>query len=330
MTELRVMCWNVQNLFPAGEVDGPDTESEFDAKIASLAAVIDEFRPHVLALQEVGTPPALRSLQRALSWDMRYAESGEPDDRGIRVAFLASRVLRDVVHAREFPIRLLPVQVGDDPPGPSGPPLMNQMGRGSLGVTIRAGGRDIRIVTCHLKSKLLTFPGERFSPRDEDERARYAGYALMRRTAEAVTLRHHVTARLAGRGREEAHLLVGDLNDTTEAATTQILQGPPGSEIGTTGFDRADKGDGDRLWNLAPLIPPERAYTRIYRGRRELIDHVLASHLLVSGDEPPHVTTVCCADELPSMADDPDQRRNEEGSDHAAVTVRLRLPATAD
>ena len=47
----------------------------------------------------------------------------------------------------------------------------------------------MRLVTTHLKSKLLTFPGGRFNPHDETERARYATYALDRRAAEAATLR---------------------------------------------------------------------------------------------------------------------------------------------
>jgi hypothetical protein len=69
----------------------------------------------------------------------------------------------------------------------------------------------------------------------------------------------------------------GDLNDEPEAATTQILYGPPGSEIGTGGFNQPDQGDGQRLWNLAARIPEPERYSRIYRGRRELIDHILAS-----------------------------------------------------
>ena len=82
-----------------------------------------------------------------------------------------------------FPDRLLPVQVNDD--GGTG----SSMGRGALRVRVRADGRDVDLLTCHLKSKLLTFPGPRFSPHDEDERARFASYALFRRSAEATTVR---------------------------------------------------------------------------------------------------------------------------------------------
>jgi hypothetical protein len=38
------------------------------------------------------------------------------------------------------------------------------MGRGALQVTVTADGHDLTIVTAHLKSKLLTFPGDRHTP----------------------------------------------------------------------------------------------------------------------------------------------------------------------
>jgi len=37
-------------------------------------------------------------------------------------------------------------------------------------------------------------------------------------------------------------LVCGDLNDTPEAATTQLLLGPPGSQIGTGGYSRPNCG----------------------------------------------------------------------------------------
>jgi predicted extracellular nuclease len=99
-----------------------------------------------------------------------------------------------------------------------------------------------------------------------------------------VTLRAFANERLDGQDRERAVVVLGDLNDEPTAATTQILLGPPGSEIGTPGFDRPDQGDGARLWNLAPLIPAERRFSRVFRGRGELIDHTLVSHAVLNGN----------------------------------------------
>jgi hypothetical protein len=50
MAVLTVMTWNVQNLFPVGHPDGPDTEEKYQAKLAGLAEVIDDVAPDVLAL----------------------------------------------------------------------------------------------------------------------------------------------------------------------------------------------------------------------------------------------------------------------------------------
>ena len=108
--------------------------------------------------------------------------------------------------------------------------------------------------------------------------------------------------------------MLGDLNDEVEAATTQILNGPPGSEIATTGFDRPDNGDGQRLWNLAPRIPAEQRFSRIYRGRKELIDHIFVSQALVGQIAQDHVTPDA-AGPTPSIDDDPTQRRGAPGSD---------------
>ena len=156
------------------------------------------------------------------------------------------------------------------------------MGRGAVAITVMSDAGDpVQLVTTHLKSKLLTFPHGRFEPRDEDERARFAAYALYRRAAEATTLRVWVTAALMNDGQNRRLILTGDLNDTMQAATTQLLLGPPGSEIGTASFDRPDKGDSRRLWNLAPLMPEGKNYSRIFEGRKELIDHILVSAALV-------------------------------------------------
>jgi len=127
---------------------------------------------------------------------------------------------------------------------------------------------------------------------------------------------------LAGHGDERAVVVLGDLNDVPLAATTQILLGPPGSEIGTAGYDRPDRGDPWRLWNLAPLIPESRRYTRVFEGRRELIDHVLASRFLVT-----RTTTVDTAVDPPpqSIGPDPRLRRDAPASDHAPVVARFDL-----
>jgi endonuclease/exonuclease/phosphatase family metal-dependent hydrolase len=222
----------------------------------------------------------------------------------------------------EFPEPLKPVQVDDD-----GTTLAT-MGRGGLAVTvITDAGLTVRLITAHLKSKLLTFPGGRFFPHNENERARYGAYALARRGGEAATLRVALTDALGGHGDERAVILTGDLNDTPQAATTQLLLGPPGSELKTKGFERPDKGDLTRMFNLAPLMPPGRDYSRNNQGRHELIDHILASRALL--DAPEQITVGAVIDTPMPAVDptNPNTRRNAPASDHAPIVATF--PATS-
>ena len=310
---MRVGTWNLENLFRPGEGSGsPPDEATYDAKLTSLAGVIDALVLDVLAVQEIGSPGALDDLVGRLdgSWHSALAT---PDARGIRAGVVSRTPLTEVHEIARFPHRVAPVQVDD-----AGNTL-DSLGRPALAARVRVQGVDVDVVSVHLKSKLLSYPGGRFNPRDEDERARYAVYALNRRAAEAAGVRVHVTGLLADQGRTRVLVVAGDLNDEPTAATTQILLGPPGSEIGTGGFDAPDRGDGSRLWNLESLIPEEDRYSRIYRGRRELIDHLLVTRAAVE-----RVTRVETGGPVPqSVTDDPLTRADEPASDHRPVVATI-------
>jgi endonuclease/exonuclease/phosphatase family metal-dependent hydrolase len=310
-----VGTWNLENLFRPGNEAGPSDDAAYEAKLAGLAGVINRLGLDVVAVQEVGDPEALTDLQQLLNGDWEAQTSTVFEARHpIRVGVLSQLPMSDVEQISEFPAPLGPVQVDDDGT------TINAMGRGALRVRVSAEAHQLDIVTCHLKSKLLSFPGG-FQPRDEGERVRFAAYALDRRAAEAATVRAYANRLLDGHGDQRGVIVLGDLNDEPLAATTQMLLGPPGSEIHTPGFDRPDQGDLWRLWNLAPLIPEARRFTRMFHGRPELIDHILVSRVLVqplpdvdTGDVQP-----------PSITEIPTARRDDPGSDHAPVIARPDL-----
>ncbi|MFE0176469.1 endonuclease/exonuclease/phosphatase family protein [Streptomyces sp. NPDC059002] len=312
--------WNLENLYRPGSPFGPKDKTAYETKLASLAATITALKPSVLGVQEVGDPAALDDLAGMLEGDWHVTLSEHPDDRGIRVGFLTTLPVFVIADQIAFPDRLLPVQTDD-----SGR-TVSRAGRGVFGVTVSTRAFFFDAVVCHLKSKLLSYPGGRFQPKDEGERARYGAYALYRRTAEATVVRSVADRLLKGDGRRNDVAVLGDLNDEVAAATTQILLGPPGSEIGTPGYDHPDKGDAARLWNVAPLIPAEQRFSRIHAGRRELIDHILMSrglldHVRSAGTGAPGASAAA----LPSVADgNPAARRDATGSDHAPVWVRIQ------
>lgn len=350
MTTLRLMTWNVENLFLPDDKGRTDDQSVFRRKLAALTAVIDQEAPDVVALQEIGSAGALAALQASLGRPLPHTALGGPDRRGIRVAVLSAHALASVATHRGFPEALRPVQVRDlafdDPDTSVDEAATGEMGRDVLEVVVDVVGTPVTVLTAHFKSKLVSYPvrpggrgGSRFSPRDEGERHRYAGFAVNLRTAEAMTARARLDALLDnpadprdGLGRETAVVFCGDLNEEVEAATTQIIKGPGGSEIDLTpgsGFSRPDRGDGHRMWNLAPLLrvapdgtPP---FTRVFRGRGELIDHIYASHRLVNPQRLPTAHTVQTATPLPSVDETPTDRLDDPASDHAGVVATFQV-----
>jgi hypothetical protein len=80
-----------------------------------------------------------------------------------------------------------------------------------------------------------------------------------------------------------------------------------------------------RKLGLAPLLPADQRVTRVFKGRGELIDHLFATHRLVNPNNLPAVQTIRTVEPLPSIGDDPTRRRNEPGSDHAAVVGAFEL-----
>ena len=330
MAKLKVMSWNLENLFSFGHPSAPKTAREYRQKLESLAAVISRLDPDILAVQEVGDIEAFNELVALLDDRYPYLQLSDfPDVRGIRVGFISKLAIAKAEDIKDLPPAGLSKIVGHSEDGTT---EISQLGRGALRILVKPKPDFfLHLINVHFKSKLLSYPSTtnrpRFSPSNENERARVAGLALLKRTAEAVAIRVKANQILEN-DNSQALIVLGDLNDVPSAATTQIIQGTRGSEIGTRGFKLPDKGDDARLFNLAPLIDPQRRYSRIYRQNKELIDHIFVSQELLSDrDEnlPMVDSYIDFADNMPSIDDDPIHRKNKPSSDHAPITAIFDL-----
>lgn len=331
MTNLKIMTWNVENLFQPSTLSDQTEKSQYEQKLQSLADVILQLDSDIIALQEIGSPNAIDDLNNLLANRYPFIKISEnPDTRGIRVGYLSKLKIHEHDEVVDFPADGLPRIPGIDSEGDF--IEITQMSRGALRILVEPfNGFRLNLVNTHLKSKLLSFPSStgrpRFNPKNEDERARIAGLALLKRTAEAVALRVKVNEILEN-NKDQALILLGDLNDVTNAATTEILNGPGGSQIGTQGFNQPDKGDDTRLFNLAPLIPEDRRFSRINQGAKELIDHILVSVELLPGNprqKPVVDSHIDIFGGLPSIGPVPSVRQGQPASDHAPITAIFTL-----
>ena len=349
MTNFKVMSWNVENLFqPGDEVSEGKAmpASLYTAKLEYLAKVVSEVSPDVLALQELGGDDnavgrSLADLSERLGNDYPHtAISSYPDGRSIRVAFLSKLPLmahRDIVNFAEGELSAVASWASK--------PFVTRLGRGALLIQVEpASGIRIRLVTLHLKSKLITYlPKDgktRFSPSDENERAIGAGLALLRRTAEAAAVRIALNdLMLADEG---IHTVVlGDLNDVPKAATSQLLVGPEEKDVTSE-----DRGDAARLHNLMAALPgrggmendrwflPEgERFTRIYQGQGELIDHIYVSKGLLGESAElktdrwrlQEVRSLVGGIQGESVGNDVGERVGKERPDHAPIYASFEL-----
>ena len=338
---LTVMTWNLENLERPESSAPPADQAAYAVKLQQTVQVIADADPDLLGVQEVLAreddlqPQVFEDLTSALTQLTGSAWSGQlstiPDPRGIRVGWLSRGPLTQPVDVAAYP-PLVPPTVVDD----TGQTITAAK-RGALAITYtHTDGRPVQALVTHFKSKLLSFPGvapdrPRFDTRDEGERARFGLYALTQRAAEAATVRAWATEALDDAGQQRRVIVCGDLNDLPQAATTQILLGPPGSQLGTSGFERPDRGDANRLWNLAPSMPagnpdtgePAANWSRINNGVKELIDQILVSHALVRALDSSYAIAV---DGIRSVTADPASLAAVTApSDHRPVIARFRL-----
>jgi endonuclease/exonuclease/phosphatase family metal-dependent hydrolase len=319
MAGLVVTTWNVENY--SSQV------ANYAAKRQHLKEALVAIDPDVVALQEVLDVQAASDLATDLGYT---ATVGTPDGRGNRVAFLTRQPPANGKTEHITAWRLKPGVLVQEIDSTGAVAAVPQLSRPALQITIKHGGAEVDLINLHLKSKLLTFPGGAFSTKDESLRASVAHFALQRRSAEATTVREHITDLL----KAKRHVIaLGDLNDGPHAATTEILYGPPGSQPrgpedatnANGAFQREDTADAARVFNVAMLVPTAQRWTRKHEGQPELLDQVLVSGGLMPRKGGLRLVPAVEIDngDAPNRAGDETVVDDGVVPDHAPVTIRL-------
>ncbi len=192
---VRVATYNVENYLVMDrwlderdrwlpEYPKPETEK------AALRGVIHSAAPDVIALQEMGSPPFLRELQRDLK--------REGLDYPYRHVLEAGDEVRHVAVLSKLPFREVTGHTDPDFPYFDGRETIK---RGLLEIGFETAGEEWSLFTLHLKSK--------WTERDDDPRAE------RKRTGEATAARNRILERHdpeAG----DLFVIAGDFNDTRD------------------------------------------------------------------------------------------------------------------
>lgn len=321
---LKVGTFNVLNLALPNEPfynEKPYSLPIFEQKIQWIARQLQSMNADILGFQEVFH---LEALQTALQTSGQYesAKVIAPPRLGEGpVVACVSRlpVLRHRIYS-DFPDQATIAFEGSSL-------AITKFSRAVLSVDIDLGNDvECTVFIVHLKSKRPIFL-DQVDRHDPIEKAKGQVRALLQRAAEAIALRTILMEFL--QDRNYPVIVMGDINDSHLAVTSQILTGePPPPHLP---FEHK-KDRWDTLLYSVKDLHARRSfgdfyYTHIHNGHYESIDHILVSQEFVA--ENPHrvgrVSYVAVwndhlVDETMSQ-----DRMQPWQSDHAQVVATIEL-----
>lgn len=324
MPTLKIATFNVFNLASSGRDTYPGerlSPDEYEKKAEWTAGVLREMDADFVGFQEVFHREALEDVVKRSG---RYTRAviDVADETGFlpRVGFVSRLPVRKVEVIRDFPVEARLDLQGQPVP-------FSQFHRPVFRVTIELpGGREAVVLVVHLKSKRPMI--EEGRPRhDPWEEARGQARSLVLRVCEAAALRWIVLHEI--RRTETPLILLGDLNDSTHAVTSDILQGGLPNRY----FPAEVK---KKMWDIALYSCGDLQvrksykdvyYTHLHDSHYESLDHIFVSQEFVN-ENPRHLANVeylrIYNDHLldPSLTD---EKPLPWVSDHGAVVVGLKM-----
>lgn len=281
---LRVATFNVENL------DEKRKGVSLEERIAVLRPQLLELRADVLCLQECSAHAAhhgvheLRALDRLLE-GTPYAgferattqgASGGPSDKHNLVVLSRLPIASRQQHWHDLvapPVVRLTTT-------PSVRDEHVRWDRPVLEVSLACpDGRSLTVFDAHLRAPLASvIEGQKLSPFSWRTTEGWAeGYyvASIKRAGQALELRRRID-QLLDAERDARILVAGDLNADVVGTALRILR----AEVEDTGNAALEPR---ALVALEGNLPAERRFTVLHRGRRQVLDHLLASRALARG-----------------------------------------------
>lgn len=293
--------FNTWNWFDT--VDDPRTRdtvyepAEYRARITKLAGLIarNMGAPDVVTLQEIENAAVLDDLLKApqlAGLGYQYVLSAKADTRGIRNAVLYRATKLELRSLEEpNPVSTLP---------PEDPQLIGAdrlFARSSMVATFSfagawgdARGAAFTVINNHFKSKL---GGDFYEPRRRAQGAFIGGLVDALRGAEPTI----------------PVLVTGDLNATWDDGAYQRL--------------RRHKDGSERLHDTLSALPDEDRYTYVYRGTKNLLDHLLVTPDLADAVESVRILHVNSGADSAGKRFNP--RTTHGTSDHDPIVATFRL-----
>jgi endonuclease/exonuclease/phosphatase family metal-dependent hydrolase len=303
----KLATFNVHNL---GRGDNPDPAT-YESKLAYLTDVLSRLGADVVVINEVREPDSFSELADRLGAYPFRALSDAPEKyRRIQIGFLSRLPVQQQGQWFEFPAVL--------PEATEQAATLRFRRPVPWFVVSLPNEETLLCAAVHLKSQRAET--DELPEQLSFRQSRVLGRALAttKRTMEAAGLRCLLDDALEA-GRADHHVILGDFNDGPESAAVMTLMALDEDEIGTLEFMERR-----RLFSVTRRLPPDRAFSYVRRGRRQMIDGILVSTRLSLG-------LVAAGVESQLLEGDVHwQTERVPGyprSDHAPVWAEFELPA---
>lgn len=301
----------------------PYSEQEFDRKVAWLAGRFSALGADVMVVQEVWDESALRvAVDRSGLRHMQVRVPGAEVDGQAQGTPLVGVVSRLPIESLRT-VTALPEAVRLELPGGE---TLTHFSRPVVIAKVRMKhGLAVHVVGVHLKSKrpqfLISPEGEHLEDRQDPSVIALAQLrAMIVRGAEAVAVRQILVDLL--QHNDEPLVLMGDLNDGPQSVSTQMMAFTSEIQFKKRLRDVALFN----AWEVQGEAALKRdvAYSHIYQGWPELLDHIFVSEEFVA-NSPFSLGDVRRVD---AFNDHLHEGKSRHTSDHGLVRAVIRVMTT--
>ncbi len=290
--QLRFGTLNLQNLqlpgaglYPGNE---PYSQAEYDKKIEWLAQTVRRLDADILGLQELWSARCLSDLFQKAGLESKYelltAEPVTTVGKEIDVALAVRKSCEAGTPEwiKDFPDEfVLKKRKKAGQPDYQMEVEIDRFARPVLRCEVKPPKGDaITVFVAHLKSMLaMDLDSEEKAKPAVKKQAQPIGEVLstIRRTAEAGALRVILNKEM--KGNDVPVALMGDLNDSPDSVTLQILTGDPSYRFfaKSKAGGASDAGLYSTAWLQDLRSFRDVLYTYVHEGRQGSLDHILVS-----------------------------------------------------
>lgn len=266
MDSIKLTTFNLENLGIRPGEDSPEARRRLPGHLETLAKVISKLNSDILCVQEVIDSDNLAKIVEGLNFP--YCEISRPPKNPLCMAVLSRFPIvsaANVVEANHIDARDIDADFSAS--------VEAHFSRPVFEVRVAVGERQLTIYNVHWKSKIPTAlssgAGQTWPWANFYEVAQGRLISEVTRMAQAMGLRKLIDQRL-GPVPDTLIAVVGDFNDVLDSEAIRMI-------MGDSRAVRASELAPLELWACETELPPDKNFTMVYRGSRQMLDHVFVS-----------------------------------------------------